>query len=265
MGEATCAPAGRPGGGRDRRGSGIGLATARRFASEGAHVVVGDVDPISGKAAAEEVGGLFVQVDVTSPEQVDGPVRRRRRDLRRARHRLQQRRHLPAGRRLDPDHRARRLAPRAGGEPDLGVPVLQGGDPAHAGPRPRLDHQHRVVRRADGRGDLADLLHRVQGRRAGDVAGARRAVRPRGHPGQRALPRAGEHPAAAGAVRQGPGAGRAPPGAHPDGPVRRARARSPPPSPSWPPTTRRSSPRRSSWSTAGSAGPTSRRSDRRTP
>ena len=50
--------------------SGIGLATARRFAAEGAHVVVGDVDPSSGKAAAEEVGGLFVQVDVTSPEQV---------------------------------------------------------------------------------------------------------------------------------------------------------------------------------------------------
>jgi NAD(P)-dependent dehydrogenase (short-subunit alcohol dehydrogenase family) len=52
-------------------GSGIGLATARRFASEGAHVVIGDVSPDSGKAAAEEVGGLFVQVDVTSPEQVD--------------------------------------------------------------------------------------------------------------------------------------------------------------------------------------------------
>ncbi len=51
--------------------SGIGLATARRFAAEGAHVVVGDVDPASGKAAAEQVGGLFVQVDVTSPEQVE--------------------------------------------------------------------------------------------------------------------------------------------------------------------------------------------------
>jgi NAD(P)-dependent dehydrogenase (short-subunit alcohol dehydrogenase family) len=50
--------------------SGIGLATARRFAAEGAHVVVGDVDPDSGKAAADEVGGLFVQVDVTSHEQV---------------------------------------------------------------------------------------------------------------------------------------------------------------------------------------------------
>ena len=50
--------------------SGIGLATARRFAAEGSHVVVGDVDPTSGKAAADEVGGLFVQVDVTDPDQV---------------------------------------------------------------------------------------------------------------------------------------------------------------------------------------------------
>ena len=41
-------------------GSGIGLATARRLASEGAHVVCGDVDEVRGKAAAEEVGGLFV-------------------------------------------------------------------------------------------------------------------------------------------------------------------------------------------------------------
>ena len=52
-------------------GSGIGLATVRRFASEGAKVVVADLDPASGKAAADEVGGLFVQVDVTSPEQVE--------------------------------------------------------------------------------------------------------------------------------------------------------------------------------------------------
>ncbi|MFD4673645.1 3-oxoacyl-ACP reductase [Lentzea sp. NPDC058450] len=51
-------------------GSGIGLATARRFASEGAKVVIADLDPTSGKAAADEVGGLFVQVDVTDEEQV---------------------------------------------------------------------------------------------------------------------------------------------------------------------------------------------------
>jgi NAD(P)-dependent dehydrogenase (short-subunit alcohol dehydrogenase family) len=52
-------------------GSGIGLAAARRLASEGAHVVCGDIDEAAGKAAAEEVGGLFVKVDVTDAEQVE--------------------------------------------------------------------------------------------------------------------------------------------------------------------------------------------------
>ncbi len=51
-------------------GSGIGLATVRRFADEGAKVVIGDMDPASGEAAATEVGGLFVRTDVTSPEDV---------------------------------------------------------------------------------------------------------------------------------------------------------------------------------------------------
>ncbi|MFH9422181.1 3-oxoacyl-ACP reductase [Streptomyces sp. NPDC017529] len=51
-------------------GSGIGLATARRLASEGADVVCADIDETSGKAAAEEVGGTFVQVDVTDSDQV---------------------------------------------------------------------------------------------------------------------------------------------------------------------------------------------------
>src|SRR3954465_5131043 len=52
-------------------GSGIGLAAARRLASEGAHVVCGDIDETAGKAAAEAVGGTFVKVDVTDAEQVD--------------------------------------------------------------------------------------------------------------------------------------------------------------------------------------------------
>jgi NAD(P)-dependent dehydrogenase (short-subunit alcohol dehydrogenase family) len=51
--------------------SGIGLATARRLASEGAHVVIADLDEKAGAAAAEEVGGLFVPVDVTDREQVE--------------------------------------------------------------------------------------------------------------------------------------------------------------------------------------------------
>jgi NAD(P)-dependent dehydrogenase (short-subunit alcohol dehydrogenase family) len=51
-------------------GSGIGLATARRLAAEGATVVVADIDAGAGKLAADEVGGQFVQVDVTSEEAV---------------------------------------------------------------------------------------------------------------------------------------------------------------------------------------------------
>ncbi|MFB8241094.1 3-oxoacyl-ACP reductase [Kitasatospora purpeofusca] len=46
-------------------GSGIGLATARRFAAEGAKVVCVDLDAETGAKAANEVGGLFVQADVT--------------------------------------------------------------------------------------------------------------------------------------------------------------------------------------------------------
>ncbi|MEW1818641.1 MULTISPECIES: 3-oxoacyl-ACP reductase [Streptomyces diastaticus group] len=56
-------------------GSGIGLATARRFAAEGAHVVCGDIDEAAGQAAAEATGGLFVRVDVTDPDQVDALFR----------------------------------------------------------------------------------------------------------------------------------------------------------------------------------------------
>jgi NAD(P)-dependent dehydrogenase (short-subunit alcohol dehydrogenase family) len=50
---------------------GIGLATARRFAAEGATVVIGDVDDVAGMRAADQVNGLFVKVDVTSQDEVD--------------------------------------------------------------------------------------------------------------------------------------------------------------------------------------------------
>jgi NAD(P)-dependent dehydrogenase (short-subunit alcohol dehydrogenase family) len=53
-------------------GSGIGLATARRLASEGARVVCVDLDQASGKRAADQVDGLFVQADVTDEDAVRG-------------------------------------------------------------------------------------------------------------------------------------------------------------------------------------------------
>ena len=51
-------------------GSGIGLATAVRFASEGANVVVVDLDPDAGGKAAAQVGGLYVKADVSDAEDV---------------------------------------------------------------------------------------------------------------------------------------------------------------------------------------------------
>ncbi len=51
-------------------GSGIGLATVRRFAAEGANVVAVDVDSGAGSKAAAEAGGLFVRADVTSQDDV---------------------------------------------------------------------------------------------------------------------------------------------------------------------------------------------------
>jgi NAD(P)-dependent dehydrogenase (short-subunit alcohol dehydrogenase family) len=50
--------------------SGIGRASARRFAAEGARVVVADLADDDGKALAEEIDGLYVHADVTSPHDV---------------------------------------------------------------------------------------------------------------------------------------------------------------------------------------------------
>jgi NAD(P)-dependent dehydrogenase (short-subunit alcohol dehydrogenase family) len=50
--------------------SGIGIATVRRLAAEGAKVVVADRDTTGGSVAAKEVDGLFVEVDVTDEQAV---------------------------------------------------------------------------------------------------------------------------------------------------------------------------------------------------
>ncbi len=52
-------------------GGGIGLASARRLQTEGATVVIGDIDERTGTAAADELGGLFVQVDVADEAAVN--------------------------------------------------------------------------------------------------------------------------------------------------------------------------------------------------
>lgn len=51
-------------------GSGIGYATALRFAQEGAKVVIVDTNLESGEKVAKEVGGIFVKADVTNADDV---------------------------------------------------------------------------------------------------------------------------------------------------------------------------------------------------
>jgi meso-butanediol dehydrogenase/(S,S)-butanediol dehydrogenase/diacetyl reductase len=53
--------------------SGIGAAAARRFASEGARVMLGDVDDEGGQAVAKELGdrAAFLRTDVTELAQVE--------------------------------------------------------------------------------------------------------------------------------------------------------------------------------------------------
>ena len=50
--------------------SGLGEATARELARRGAKVAVFDRDAVRGEQVAEEIGGVFCEVDVTSDEKV---------------------------------------------------------------------------------------------------------------------------------------------------------------------------------------------------
>ncbi len=50
--------------------SGLGKATAERFAEEGAHVVVVDMSDEAGEAVAKAVGGIYVHADVTNADDV---------------------------------------------------------------------------------------------------------------------------------------------------------------------------------------------------
>jgi NAD(P)-dependent dehydrogenase (short-subunit alcohol dehydrogenase family) len=51
--------------------SGLGAATARRLAQQGVKVALFDLNETQGEALAQEIGGVFCKVDVTSEEQVD--------------------------------------------------------------------------------------------------------------------------------------------------------------------------------------------------
>jgi len=54
--------------------SGIGAATVRRLAAEGADVVIGDLNTEGGEAVAAEVGARSAHLDVTSPDSANALV-----------------------------------------------------------------------------------------------------------------------------------------------------------------------------------------------
>ena len=148
--------------------------------AEGATIVIGDIDPTTGKAAADDLDGLFVPVDVSDQAAVDAlfdtaaetygsvDIAFNNAGISPPDDDLIENTELPAWQKVqDINLKSVYLS-------------LPGRAAAHGARAEGLDHQHRVVRRGDGLGDLADLLHRVQGRRAGDVAGARGAVRAQG-------------------------------------------------------------------------------------
>ncbi|MGI9602582.1 MAG: SDR family NAD(P)-dependent oxidoreductase [Acidimicrobiales bacterium] len=54
--------------------SGLGAATARRLAADGATVVLLDLNAELGQSLADELGGAFVLADVTDPDQVQQGV-----------------------------------------------------------------------------------------------------------------------------------------------------------------------------------------------
>ncbi|TME67596.1 MAG: SDR family oxidoreductase [Chloroflexi bacterium] len=62
-------------------GRGIGAATAGRLASEGARVMVSDMDLEPAREVAEPIGGVAVACDVTQREQVEEMVARAVREL----------------------------------------------------------------------------------------------------------------------------------------------------------------------------------------
>lgn len=57
-------------------GRGIGYAAAERFAQEGAKVVIAEIDPTTGAAAADQLNAHFEPLDVSDAEAVKGAVDR---------------------------------------------------------------------------------------------------------------------------------------------------------------------------------------------
>ena len=200
--------------------SGIGLTSAQRLASEGANVVIADMDSTAGEAAAAEVGGTFVQVNVTSPEDNDRMYKVA----------------VDTYGSIDVAfHNAGISPPDDDSILDTGLEawkrvqdvnltsVYLGCKAVLPYMLEQIDHQRRIVRRDHGCGNVADLLHRIQGRSPVDVARAWRSVRAPGSARQCDFARTRQDTTPHGALREGSGARRSSVCSHPLRPLRRAR------------------------------------------
>ena len=178
----------------------------------------------AGKAAAEEVGGTFVKVDVTDPEQVEALFKTAYDTYGSRRHRLQQRGHLAARRRLHPHHRTRGL--EAASRRSTSPPSTCAARP----PSPTCGSQGRgsIINTASFVARMGAATSQISytASKGGVLAMSRELGVQFAREGIRVnalCPGPGQHPAAPGAVRQGPRARRPPPRPHPAGPVRRGR------------------------------------------
>ena len=96
-------------------------------------MVAVDIDDAAGEKAAAETGGLFVHADVTSETDVAAAFRAAHDTYGSVDIAFNNAGISPPDDDSILDHRPGRLAPGPGGQPDLGVPVLQGRDPATCG------------------------------------------------------------------------------------------------------------------------------------
>jgi NAD(P)-dependent dehydrogenase (short-subunit alcohol dehydrogenase family) len=168
--------------------SGIGRASAVRLAAEGATVVIVDLNEKAGKALADELGGSYLAADVTSQEDNE---------------RIYQQTHATYGRIDVAFHNAGISPPDDDSILDTGLEAwkrVQDVNLTSCSSAARRCCRTCCARGAArsstpasfvatlGGGDVADLLHREQGRGAGDDPRARRPVRPAGGAGERLSP-----------------------------------------------------------------------------
>ncbi len=199
---------------------GIGRAMCERFAAEGAHVAVVDLDEDVGGAVAAATGGMFVRADVTSSDEVEalyGEV---------------------AGRYGGIDV----CCNNAGISPPDDDSILDTGLEAwervqrvnltsvylcckHALPHLLARGKGSIVNTASFVAVMGAATSQISYTASkGGVLSMSRELGVQfaapGRTGERAVPGPRQHPAAPGALRQGPRAGGPAVGAHPDGPLR---------------------------------------------